>query len=215
VPLSASRLPPRPPGGPPRVLLVEPNRATAVRAAEHLAPWLAVVLARTSAEAGDVLGGHEPVDALVVREWLADGSGLALAARVRGGSRRASILVIADAPSASVTAECFRLDADQLIDPVAPEQLHTFARRAVDRARAADARIAATVVSFGARFGLTARQREALDHAARGVAPCELAASLGVGAQTARGHIARILARTGERRLDPLIRRILREAIDA
>ena len=128
------------------------------------------------------------------------------AALLERGSTLPVVIVTAhgDVPTAR---RAFRADAvDFLEKPFDMAQVReavekAFAREArrlaVDGERAADAGRLAT---------LTAREREVLEHAARGLHAKEIAAALAISPRTVEVHKARIMAKLGVRNLAELVR---------
>ena len=138
---------------------------------------------------------------------LPGASGIELQAELlRRGSRLPVVIITAhgDVPSARAA---FRAEAlDFLEKPFSDAQLRAaidsaFAieekRRGEDDARRADA----------ARLErLTPREREVLEHAARGLHAKEIAAALGISARTVEVHKTRIMEKLGVRNIAELVR---------
>jgi FixJ family two-component response regulator len=123
----------------------------------------------------------------------------------RRGSTLPFIIVTAHGDVAAARA-AFRAEAvDFLEKPFEHAQLeaaigHAFSRESLRLRRAAE----------GARLGLlTAREREVLAAAARGLHAKEIARALGISARTVEVHKARIMAKLGARNVAELVRHAL------
>jgi FixJ family two-component response regulator len=76
-------------------------------------------------------------------------------------------------------------------------------------------RIARAVAELAVAARLTPRHVEVLHAATQHGSAREIASALGVRTRTVEAHVRAILARTGERRLEAVVRRVLSSAIPA
>jgi len=134
-------------------------------------------------------------------------TGIELQAALRAHGSSLPVIVITahgDVPSAR---SAFRAEAvDFLEKPFDDAQL----RAAIDRAYALEERRLETQKARRADAArlerLTAREREVLEHAARGLHAKEIAAALGISARTVEVHKTRIMEKLGVRNLAELVR---------
>ena len=134
---------------------------------------------------------------------LPGASGIALQAELaRRGSGLPFIIITAHGDVAAARA-AFRADAvDFLEKPFDQGQLRAAIQSAFSKE---DRRLRRTVDA--ARLDLlTAREREVLDHAARGLHAKEIARELGISVRTVEVHKTRVMAKLGVRNVAELVR---------
>ena len=138
---------------------------------------------------------------------LPGASGVELQATLRARGSALPIIIITGHGDVPTARKAFQAQAvDFLEKPFDHEQLLAAIRTAFAleerRIRRADARRSET----DKLAVLTSREREVLDHAARGLHAKEIARALGISARTVEVHKARIMAKLGVRNVAELVR---------
>ena len=134
---------------------------------------------------------------------LPGATGLELQAEVRRrGSRMPFIIITAhgDVPAARAA---FRADA---VDFLEKPFDHALLRTAIETAFSQEERRLRRSVEAQRLGRLTAREREVLEHAARGLHAKEIARALGISTRTVEVHKTRLMAKLGARNVAELVR---------
>jgi RNA polymerase sigma factor (sigma-70 family) len=130
-------------------------------------------------------------------------SGIELQAEMRRHGSGLPFVIITAHGDVAAAREAFRADAvDFLEKPFDHAQL----RAAIQAAFSKEERRQRRTLESGRLALLTAREREVLDHAARGLHAKEIARELGISVRTVEVHKTRLMAKLGVRNIAELVR---------
>lgn len=130
-------------------------------------------------------------------------SGLELQAELRTRSSALPFIIMTahgDVPSARTAFQA------QAVDFLEKPFDHTHLRAAIENAFSREQQRLARAAELAKLATLTGREREVLEHAARGLHAKEIAAALGISSRTVEVHKTRIMEKLGARNVAELVR---------
>lgn len=144
----------------------------------------------------------QPWDGYLLDVRLKDGSGLDVLATVRKLDVGTPAVVLSGAVNHDVVNRCAALDARLVMKPCGPEELSTFfadvlRRKTNDRAYAA-------VERARARWGLSEREGDILEHALRAKSREQYLESRGIAQNTYKTHVRKLLEKSDYTNLSTL-----------
>lgn len=146
---------------------------------------------------------HDWAGCVVADLKLPGASGVELQAEVRRRGGSLPFIIITAHGDVAAARAAFRADAvDFLEKPFDQGQL----RAAIDTAFSLEARRLRRSAEAGQLSLLTAREREVLEHAAKGLHAKEIARVLGISARTVEVHKTHLMAKLGVRNVAELVR---------
>ena len=186
------------------VLIVEDDELTA-RAVSRLVQSLGLTpnVAPRAREALDKLGDAEHLRALVVDLRLPDGDGFWVAEAARRRTAALPIVILTGAMSTDAVNHSFRLGAQYLCKPLAPQDIASLRLFLLG---APPQPIVERVAQWASDKHLTPRQTEILTFTLAGLNREAIAERLGTTVPAIDEHIARLLKVLGARNLDEVVR---------
>lgn len=155
----------------------------------------------------------EQLLAVFVDTALPDGDGLDFVARLRTLDEVVPVLVLSESYEHEPINRAQLLGAQFLRKPAPQENLVAFVRRAIDQRGGPDNVLAMLLFDLAESQRLSDRERELVSLVARGESAAELAASMGVTANTVKTLTRRILRKCGAPNLDSVVRPMRRVAL--
>lgn len=192
------------------VLVVEDDAIQARALARELRVWLRVeTVGLARAGLARVRKGAGELAALVVDIGLPDGSGFAVAEAARRRQPDLPILVITGDDSTETNHKAFALHAELLLKPIELAQVNIFAHRTLRGAspgkESAGREVEAHAARYAERHGLSGAERAVLAAAMHGLSRRAMAAQLGRREATVKTLVARLLRKTGDKRLSAVV----------
>jgi DNA-binding NarL/FixJ family response regulator len=166
-----------------------------------------VVVVGTASEADVLLGDKSRWSGIFLDIRLPDGSGLDVLRRARAVHPQLPAMVLTGLIYAEAINGAYDLHAEYVVKPVATERIERFSREAA----AFSSRLASTVESWMARYGLSEAEGDVLARAAAGQSRKEIAGARGSSELTIKKHAGTILRLTGDESLQAAVARLLRE----
>ena len=186
------------------VLIVEDDELTA-RAVSRLVQSLGLVpqVAPRARDALDQLASTERLRALVVDLRLPDGNGFWVAEAARRRTAALPIVILTGAMSTDAVNQSFRLGAQYLCKPLAPQDIASLRLFLLG---APPQPVVERVAQWANDKQLTPRQTEILTFTLAGLERDAIAERLGTTVQAIDEHIARLLATLRARDLQEVVR---------
>lgn len=153
-------------------------------------------------------------NAAILDENLPDGSGLDWLEELRAQGWAGPVLLLTGSFRRAVANRAQSLDAQCAFKPTEPDNVARFVELVMARDRDASRRLDIAITKLIEKHKLTRRESAALRAACEGVPRSELHLVLGVGVNTAKTQVHKLLKRVNEKGLDELVQRVLRSILE-
>lgn len=194
-------------------LVLEDDPAVSEPLSQIVAMHGPVMVASTIAEAKRYFVDAD-FNAAILDENLPDGSGLDWLQELRTQGWTGPVLILTGSFRRAVANRAQSLDAQCAFKPTEPDNIARFVELVVARDRDPSRRLDMAITKLVEKHKITRRESAALRAACAGVPRSELHIVMGVGANTAKTQVHRLLKRVNEKALDELVQRVLRSVLE-